>query len=55
MAEAPISLPSFESFPVHSEGENAGTRWKEYLDRFEIMLMAMGLENPARKKRYSYM
>ena len=44
------AIPNFEKFRVHGEEQNAGTRWRKYIARFEIMVTAMGLNNSARKK-----
>ena len=45
------AIPNFEKFSVHSEEHTAGTRWKRYLARFEMLIHAMGLQDkPVRKK-----
>ena len=45
------AIPPFEKFSVHSEEHTAGTRWKKYLARFEVLIQALDLKNkPARKK-----
>ena len=45
------AIPNFEKFSVHSEEHTAGTRWRRYLARFEMLIHAMGVEDePVRKK-----
>ena len=45
------SLPHFDKFNVHAEEHTAGTRWKKYLARFEMLIQALNLQDkPSRKK-----
>ncbi|KAK7111230.1 hypothetical protein V1264_010901 [Littorina saxatilis] len=44
------ALPTFEHFPVHSDEATQGTRWKRWLNRFEILLTAISVTDKARKK-----
>lgn len=45
-----MSLPSFPKFDAHSDEQNAGIRWRKWLNRFEIFLQAQAITNEARKK-----
>jgi hypothetical protein len=42
------SLPHFPKFTVHEQ--NAGIRWRSWLERFEIFLTAMNVTGDARKR-----
>ena len=45
------SLPHFDKFSVHAEEHTAGTRWKKYISRFEMLITALNLQDkPQRKK-----
>ena len=45
------SIPPFDKFSVHSEEHTAGTRWKKYISRFELLIQALNLQDkPVRKK-----
>ena len=45
------SLPHFDKFNVHAEEHTAGTRWKKYIARFELLIQALNLnDKPGRKK-----
>ena len=44
------AIPNFDKFRIHGDEHSAGTRWRKYIARFEIMVTAMGINNPARKK-----
>ena len=51
IAMAAGSLPHFDNFNVHAEEHTAGTRWKKYLARFEMLIQALNLQDkPSRKK-----
>ena len=45
------ALPNFEKFVVHAEEHTAGTRWKKYLSRFELLVTAMNLDTQAKHKK----
>ena len=45
------ALPNFEKFVVHAEEHTAGTRWKKYLSRFELLVTAMNLDTQAKRKK----
>ena len=45
-----MSLPVFESFPVHSEESTVGTRWKRWHARLENLTAALNITQKARKK-----
>ena len=48
---AATAIPPFDKFNVHPEEHTAGTRWKKYIARFELLIQAMDLQDkPARKK-----
>ena len=45
------ALPNFDKFPVHADEHTAGTRWKKYIARFEMLMKATAMQNkPERKK-----
>ncbi|KAK7112338.1 hypothetical protein V1264_011807 [Littorina saxatilis] len=44
------ALPHFDKFPVHSEEATAGTRWKKWLARFELLMTGLNITNNNRKK-----
>ena len=45
------SIPNFDKFRVHGEEHTAGTRWRKYIARFEILATAMGIANNAARKK----
>ena len=48
---AATQIPPFDKFSVHSEEHTAGTRWKKYIARFELLIQALNLQDkPVRKK-----
>lgn len=44
-----VSLPSFPSFEVHSDG-NAGPRWQKWLSRLERLLIGMNVKDDKQKR-----
>ena len=45
------ALPHFDKFPVHEEEHTAGTRFKKYIARFELLMTAMDLDNKPKRKK----
>lgn len=44
------ALPQFEHFPVFSDEQSAGVRWKKWVSKFENLLCALDITSDARKK-----
>ena len=45
-----MALPNFYPFPVHSDEQSSGVRWRKYIDKFENLLCALDVHDDARKK-----
>ena len=45
-----MALPNFYPFPVHSDEQSSGVRWRKYTDKFENLLCALDVHDDARKK-----
>ena len=45
------AIPHFDKFNVHEEEHTAGTRFKKYIARFELLVTAMDLENKPKRKK----
>ena len=45
------ALPHFDKFVVHVDEHTAGTRWKKYIARFELLVTAMSLEDEPKRKK----
>ena len=45
------SIPNFDKFRIHGEEHTAGTRWRKYIARFEILATAMGIADKAPRKK----
>ena len=45
-----MALPNFHPFPVHSDEQLSGVRWRKYIDKFENLLCALDVHDDARKK-----
>ena len=45
------ALPHFDKFPVHEEEHTAGTRFKKYIARFELLMTAMDLDDEPKRKK----
>ena len=43
------ALPHFAEFDVHSDGA-VGVRWKEWLNRFKNLLLALGIDDKKRQR-----
>ena len=44
-------IPNFDKFRVHGEEHTAGTRWRKYIARSEILVTAMGIQDKASRKK----
>ena len=45
------ALPHFDKFRVHEEEHTAGTRFKKYMARFELLASAMDLADKFKRKK----